>query len=83
MRRIEKHEHCFTYYETGKERICFSHGRNSTISYKARWIRGKWHDIFYITDKEIKTLSGLRDIDYDYEVNIWRDAIDKFAKGYV
>lgn len=75
-------EHCFAYCEPNKEPIVFSGGGTGTISYEARGTRGRWHDKFYIPDGETKTLSELRDIDYEYETSFWGDAKDQFAKWY-
>lgn len=60
-------EHCFAYCEPGEEPIVFSGGGTGTISYEARGTRGRWHDKFYIPDGETKTLSELREIDYEKE----------------
>ena len=75
-------EHCFAYCEPGEEPIVFSGGGTGTISYEARGIRGRWHDKFYIPDGETKTLSELREIDYEKEATYWGDAKDQFAKWY-
>ena len=75
-------EHCFAYYEPGEEPIVFSGGGRGTISYEARGTRGRWHDKFYIPDGETKTLSELREIDYEKEATYWGDAKDQFAKWY-
>lgn len=75
-------EHCFAYCEPGEEPIVFSGGGTGTISYEARGIRGRWHDKFYIPDDETKTLSELREIDYEKEATYWGDAKDQFAKWY-
>lgn len=75
-------EHCFAYCEPNKEPIVFSGGGTGTISYEARGTRGRWHDKFYIPDGETKTLSELRDINYEYEASFWGDAKDQFAKWY-
>ena len=76
-------EHCFAYCEPGKEPIVFSGGGTGTISYEAKGKMGRWHDKFYIPDGETKTLSELRDIDYEKEASYWGDAKDQFAKWYV
>lgn len=75
-------EHCFAYCEPNKEPIVFSGGGTGTISYESRGTRGRWHDKFYIPDGETKTLSELRDINYEYEASFWGDAKDQFAKWY-
>ena len=75
-------EHCFAYCEPNKEPIVFSGGGTGTISYEAKGTRGRWHDKFYIPDGETKTLSELRDINYEYESSFWGDAKDQFAKWY-
>lgn len=75
-------EHCFAYCEPGEEPIVFSGGGTGTISYEARGTRGRWHDKFYIPDGETKTLSELREIDYEKEATYWGDAKDQFAKWY-
>ena len=58
-------EHCFAFCEPGKKAIVFSGGGTGTIAYEAKGTRGRWHDKFYIPDGETKTLSELRDIDYE------------------
>lgn len=73
-------EHCFAYCEPGKEPIVFSGGGTGTISYEARGTRGRWHDKFYIPDGETKTLSELREENYEREATFWGDAKDQFAK---
>ena len=75
-------EHCFAYCEPGEEPVVFSGGGTGTISYEARGTRGRWHDKFYIPDGETKTLSELREIDYEKEATYWGDAKDQFAKWY-
>ncbi len=75
-------EHCFAYCEPGKEPIVFSGGGTGTIAYEARGTRGRWHDKFYIPDGENKTLSELREENYEYEASFWGDAKDQFAKWY-
>lgn len=75
-------EHCFAYCEPGKEPIVFSGGGTGIIAYEARGNRGRWHDKFYIPDGENKTLSELREIDYEHESTFWGDAKDQFAKWY-
>lgn len=75
-------EHCFAYCEPGKEPIVFSGGGTGTISYEAKGERGRWHDKFYIPDGEEKTLSQLREENYEYEASFWGDAKDQFAKWY-
>lgn len=76
-------EHCFAFCEPGKKAIVFSGGGTGTISYEARGTRGRWHDKFYIPDGETKTLSELREIDYDKEATFWGDAKDQFANWYI
>ena len=44
--------------------------------------RGRWHDKFYIPDGETKTLSELREENYEREATFWGDAKDQFAKWY-
>ena len=75
-------EHCFAYCEPGKEPIVFSGGGTGTIAYEARGERGRWHDKFYIPDGETKTLSELREENYEREATFWGDAKDQFAKWY-
>ena len=75
-------EHCFAYCEPGEEPVVFSGGGTGTISYEARGTRGRWHDKFYIPDGETKTLSELKEIDYEKEATYWGDAKDQFAKWY-
>jgi len=76
-------EHCFAYCEPGCEPIVFSGGGEGTIAYEPKGIRGRWHDFFFIPNGEDKTLSELRDIDYEREAKYWGDAIEQFAKWYV
>lgn len=52
------------------------------IAYEPRGERGRWHDKFYIPDGEVKTLSELRKIDYEYESSFWGTAKDDFARWY-
>lgn len=75
-------EHCFAYCEPGKESIVFSGGGTGRIAYEAKGTRGRWHDKFYIPDGETKTLSELREEDYEYEASFWGDAKDQFARWY-
>ena len=76
-------EHCFAFCEPGKKAIVFSGGGTGTIAYEARGTRGRWHDKFYIPDGETKTLSELRDIDYEREATFWGNAKDQFASWYI
>lgn len=75
-------EHCFAYCEPEKEPIVFSGGGKGTIAYEARGTRGRWHDKFYVPAGETKTLSELRDEDYEREATFWGDAKDQFARWY-
>ncbi len=75
-------EHCFAYCEPGSDPVIFTGGGTGTISRKAKGERGRWHDKFFIPDGETKTLSELRDIDYEREASYWGCAIDDFAKWY-
>lgn len=75
-------EHCFAFCEPGEKAIVFSGGGTGKIAFEARGTRGRWHDKFYIPDGETKTLSELRDIDYEKEASYWGDAKDQFAKWY-
>ena len=75
-------EHCFAYCEPGEEPIVFSGGGNGAIAYEPKGKLGRWHDKFYIPAGETKTLSELREIDYEKESSYWGDAKDEFAKWY-
>lgn len=75
-------EHCFAFCKPGNKAIVFSGGGTGTIAYEARGKRGRWHDNFFIPDGETRTLSELRDIDYEKEASYWGDAKDQFAKWY-
>lgn len=75
-------EHCFAYCEPGKEPIVFSGGGVGTIAYEAKGSLGRWHDKFYIPNGESKTLSELREVDYEKEMAYWGDAKEQFAKWY-
>ena len=75
-------EHCFAYCEPGEEPIVFTGGGTGTISYELKGNMGRWHDFFFIPDGEEKTLSELREIDYEKEASYWGDAKDQFAKWY-
>jgi len=75
-------EHCFAYCEPGEEPIIFTGGGTGTISKVAKGERGRWHDKFFIPDGETKTLSELREIDYEKEASYWGTAKDDFAKWY-
>lgn len=76
-------EHCFAYCEPGEDPIVFSGGGTGTIAFEPKGKSGRWHDKFYIPDGEDKTLSELRDIDYEKEASYWGDAKDRFAKWYI
>ena len=75
-------EHCFAFCKPGNKAIVFSGGGTGTIAYETRGKRGRWHDKFFIPDGETRTLSELRDIDYEKEASYWGDAKDQFAKWY-
>lgn len=76
-------EHCFAYCEPNCEPVVFLGGGSGTIAYEPKGERGRWHDKFYIPDGETKTLSELRDIDYEYETTFWGNAKDEFAHWYL
>lgn len=65
-----------------KSQLFFQGGGTGTISHEAKGTRGRWHDKFYIPDGETKTLSELREENYEYEASFWGDAKDQFAKWY-
>lgn len=75
-------EHCFAYCEPGGEPIIFSGGGTGSIAYEAKGNMGRWHDKFFIPDKEELTLSELREIDHEKEASYWGDAKDQFARWY-
>lgn len=75
-------EHTFAYCEPVEESVVFTGGGTGTIAKEARGTRGRWHDKFYIPDGETRTLSELRDTDYEYEASFWGTAKDDFAKWY-
>lgn len=75
-------EHCFAYCEPKQNPIVFSSGSTGTISKVPRGNRGRWHDKFYIPDGESKTLSELREENYEHEATFWGDAKDQFARWY-
>ncbi len=75
-------EHCFAFCEPNKKAIVFTSGGTGSISYTAKGSKGRWHDKFYIPDGETKTLSELREMDYEKEASFWGDAKDQFAKWY-
>ena len=76
-------EHCFAYCEPNSEPIVFTGGGEGTISYELKGNIGRWHDFFFIPEGEEKTLSELREIDYEKEATFWGDAKDQFAKWYI
>ena len=76
-------EHTYAYCEPVEESVVFTGGGTGTIAKEARGTRGRWHDKFYIPDGETRTLSELRDIDYEYEASFWGTAKDDFAKWYI
>ena len=76
-------EHTFAYCEPGEEPVVFTGVGTGTIAKETRGTRGRWHDKFYIPDGETRTLSELRDIDYEYEASFWGTAKDDFAKWYI
>ena len=75
-------EHCFAFCKPEKKAIVFSGGGIGRIAYEEKGTIGHWHDKFYIPDGETKTLSELREIDYEKEASFWGDAKDQFAKWY-
>jgi len=75
-------EHTFAFCEPGKDPIVFSGGSSGTIALKQHGKRGRWHDLFFIPDGEIKTLSELREEDSFYEAQFWGNAIKDFASWY-
>ncbi len=81
--RTARLEHCFAYCEPGEEPIVFSGGGIGKISYELKGNIGRWHDFFFIPDGEEKTLSELRELDYEKEATYWGDAKDQFAKWYI
>lgn len=75
-------EHSFAYCEPGQEPIVFSGGSTGIISKEARGNKGRWHDLFFIPDRETKTLSELREDNPINEAKFWGTAIDDFAEWY-
>ncbi|MCF7795877.1 hypothetical protein K9M42_02185 [Patescibacteria group bacterium] len=75
-------EHCFAYCEPGKEAVVFSGGSTGIIAKEAKGNMGRWHNLFFIPDGEIKTLSELREEDAMNESKYWGNAINDFAKWY-
>lgn len=75
-------EHCFAYCEPNGEPIIFTGSGEGEISYEARGNMGRWHDKFFIPKGETKTLSELRELDYQKEATYWGNAINDFAKWY-
>lgn len=76
-------EDCFAYCEPGKDSVVFCGGGRGSIAYEARGNRGRWHDKFFIPEGETKTLSELREDDYEKESKYWGTAKDDFANWYI
>ena len=75
-------EHCFAYCEPDQEPVIFSGGSVGNIALEPKGERGRWHDKFFIPEGEVKTLSELRAMDYEYESKFWGTAKDDFASWY-
>ena len=76
-------EHCFAYCEPDGEPIVFNGGGTGTIATQPKGESGRWHDKFYIPDGETKTLSELKEENYEYENTFWGTAKEDFAKWYI
>ena len=58
-------EHCWAYCEPGQEPKVFIGGSDGTIAMKESGKSSRWVDKFFIPDGETRTISAIRDENYD------------------
>jgi len=73
-------EHCWAYCEPGKEPKVFSGGSTGTIALEASGESSRWLDHFFIPNGETKTISAIRDKDYEKSNVFWGDAKEQLAE---
>jgi XTP/dITP diphosphohydrolase len=73
-------EHCWAYCEPNQEPKVFSGGSTGTIALEASGESSRWLDHFFIPDGETKTISVIRDKDYEKSNKFWGDAKEQLAE---
>lgn len=72
--RKAKIEHCWAYCEPGKEPKVFIGGSEGTIAEKESGESSRWVDKFFIPEGETRTISAIRDENYEESNKYWGDA---------
>ena len=67
-------EHCWAYCEPGQEPRVFTGGSHGTIAFEESGKSSRWVDKFFIPDGETRTISAIRDEDYEKSNKYWGDA---------
>ena len=67
-------EHCWAYCEPGKEPKVFVGGSDGTIATEESGQSSRWVDKFFIPDGETRTISAIRDENYEESNKYWGDA---------
>lgn len=67
-------EHCWAYCEPGQEPKVFIGGSDGTIAMKESGKSSRWVDKFFIPDGETRTISAIRDENYEEANKYWGDA---------
>lgn len=67
-------EHCWAYCEPGQEPKVFIGGSDGTIAMEESGKSSRWVDKFFIPDGETRTISAIRDENYEEANKYWGDA---------
>lgn len=72
-------EHCWAYCEPGQEPKVFTGGSSGVIAVEESGNSSRWVDKFFIPDGETKTISAIRDDNYEEANKYWGDAKRQLA----
>ena len=72
--RGAKIEHCWAYCEPGKEPKVFIGGSKGSIALEESGESSRWVDKFFIPDGETRTISAIRDENYEKANRYWGNA---------
>lgn len=73
-------EHCWAYCEPGKDPMVFAGGSHGTIAKSPAGKSSRWVDKFFIPDDETRTISEIRDENYEESNKYWGDAKEQLAE---
>lgn len=74
INRKARIEHCWAYCEPRQKPKVFIGGSNGVVAMKESGKSSRWVDKFFVPDGETRTISAIRDEDYEESNKYWGDA---------